>query len=162
MGKLFFLFAAMPIIEIALLIEVGERIGGWSTIGLVILTAAIGAFLVRQQGLATLFQARQKLDQGQIPGQEMLEGLMLAVAGVLLVTPGFVTDSFGLLLVLPLTRPLIARWLMKRVQVAGPGQMHGHYRYYRQNRDGSDTTIEGEYEVKDTESRDKRQLPPDR
>ena len=84
MGKLFFLFAVMPIIEIALLIEVGDRIGGWPTIGLVILTAAVGAALVRMQGVATLFQARRKLDMGQIPGQEMVEGLMLAIAGVLL------------------------------------------------------------------------------
>ncbi|GAB3027741.1 FxsA family protein [Bowmanella dokdonensis] len=159
---LFLLFVAMPIIEIALLIEVGERIGGWSTVGLVILTAAIGAFLVRQQGLATLMQARQKMEQGQIPGQEMLEGLMLAVAGVLLLTPGFITDTFGLLLVLPLTRPFIARWLMKRVKVVSPGQMHGQFRYRETRQDGSSSTIEGEYEVRDDDAKDRDRLPPDR
>lgn len=160
MGKLFFLFAVMPIIEIALLTEVGDRIGGWPTIGLVILTAAVGAALVRMQGVATLFQARRKLDMGQIPGQEMVEGLMLAIAGVLLVTPGFVTDAFGLLLVAPFSRPLIARWLLGKMQVqVVQAQQQQYYGRTEQNSDGS--TIEGEYEVKSGARNDRDQLPKD-
>lgn len=160
MGKLFFLFAVMPIIEIALLIEVGDRIGGWPTIGLVILTAAVGAALVRMQGVATLFQARRKLDMGQIPGQEMVEGLMLAIAGVLLVTPGFVTDAFGLLLVAPFSRPLIARWLLSKMQVqVVQAQQQQYYGRPDQNSDGS--TIEGEYEVKSAEQKERDKLPRD-
>jgi UPF0716 protein FxsA len=160
MGKLFFLFAVMPIIEIALLIEVGDRIGGWPTIGLVILTAAIGATLVRMQGVATLFQARRKLDMGQIPGQEMVEGLMLAIAGVLLVTPGFVTDAFGLLLVAPFSRPLIARWLLSKMQVqVVQAQQQQYYGRTEQNSDGS--TIEGEYEVKPAGQKERDKLTKD-
>ncbi|WP_102797574.1 FxsA family protein [Bowmanella denitrificans] len=159
MGKLLFLlFVLMPIVEIALLIEVGEQIGGWPTIGLVILTAAIGAALVRQQGVATLMQARRKMDNGQLPGQEMLEGLMLAVSGVLLLTPGFVTDALGLFLVLPFSRPVIARWLMKRAVVTGSAtQTSGFYQYQQRGDQGS--TFEGEYEVK-RDGRDPK-LPPD-
>lgn len=146
MGKLLFLlFVLIPIVEIALLIEVGERIGGWSTIGLVILTAAVGATLVRQQGVATLMQARQKMATGQSPGQEMLEGLMLAVAGVLLLTPGLVTDGLGLLLVMPVSRPLIARWLLKRLVVAG-ASVHSAGFYSHQS--GQGDVFEGEFEVR--------------
>ncbi|WP_088331426.1 FxsA family protein [Lacimicrobium sp. SS2-24] len=160
MGKLFFLFAVMPIIEIALLIEVGDRIGGWPTIGLVILTAAVGAALVRLQGVATLFQARRKLDSGQVPGQEMLEGLMLAIAGVLLVTPGFVTDAFGLLLVAPVTRPFIARWLLSKLQIQMVQAQQQSY-YQRPQRDDEGNTIEGEYEVKGRQQSAPDKLPRD-
>ncbi|MFT7218234.1 MAG: UPF0716 protein FxsA, partial [Paraglaciecola sp.] len=93
MGKLFFLFALLPIIEISLLITVGGKIGGWNTIAIVIITALAGSYLVRQQGLSTLLQAQQKMQQGAIPGQEMAEGLLLVIAGVMLVTPGFITDG---------------------------------------------------------------------
>lgn len=160
MGKLFFLFAVMPIIEIALLIEVGDRIGGWPTIGLVILTAAVGAALVRMQGVATLFQARRKLDMGQIPGQEMAEGLMLAIAGVLLVTPGFVTDAFGLLLVAPFSRPLIARWLLSKMQVQVVQTRQQQY-YGRPDQKTDGSTIEGEYEVKSAQQKERDKLTKD-
>jgi UPF0716 protein FxsA len=116
-GKLFILFAILPIIEIAVLINVGEQIGGWNTVALVIISAFIGAFLVRREGIATLTQAQQKMQTGEMPGQEMAEGLLLVIAGVLLVTPGFITDAFGLLLSFPLTRPLIAKSLMKQISV---------------------------------------------
>ncbi|GGD70106.1 FxsA family protein [Lacimicrobium alkaliphilum] len=161
MGKLFFLFAIMPIIEIAVLIEVGDRIGGWPTIGLVILTAAVGAALVRMQGVATLFQARRKMDMGQIPGQEMAEGLMLAIAGVLLVTPGFVTDAFGLLLVAPFSRPLIARWLLNKMQVQVVQAQQQQQYYRRPNQDDDNSTIEGEYKVKPDQQKERDKLPKD-
>ncbi|MDN4502523.1 FxsA family protein [Alteromonadaceae bacterium BrNp21-10] len=125
MGKLFILFALLPIAEIALLINVGEQIGGWNTVGIVILTAAVGAYLVRQQGMATLFQAQTKMRAGQMPGQEMAEGLLLVIAGVLLVTPGFITDAFGFILTLPITRPLIAKVLLSKMQVNMVNGMHG-------------------------------------
>ncbi|GGO66278.1 membrane protein [Bowmanella pacifica] len=159
MGKLLFLlFVLMPIVEIAVLIEVGEQIGGWSTIGLVILTAAVGAALVRQQGVTTLMQARQKMAAGLSPGQEMLEGLMLAIAGVLLLTPGFVTDALGLLLVMPISRPFIARWLMKRMVVASPSvQASGYYYQSRSSGDGQGDVFEGEFEVRrDDKGKDPR------
>ena len=113
-AKLFLLFAILPIVEIALLINVGEIVGGWNTVAIVIVTAFIGAHLVRQQGINTLATAQNKMRAGEMPGQEMAEGLLLLVAGVLLVTPGFITDGIGFLLSMPLTRPLIAKSLVKQ------------------------------------------------
>ncbi len=161
MGKLFILFAIMPIIEIAILVNVGEMIGGWNTVGIVIVTAFVGAYLVRKEGLSTLVTAQQKMQQGAMPGQEMAEGLLLVVAGVLLVTPGFVTDGIGFLLSMPLTRPLIAKSLMKQMTVkvmAGQqqGQFYQQSNFHQQsqwsqqsyqNQDGD--IIEGEYESRD-------------
>lgn len=157
MGKLFLLFVILPIMEIALLINVGEQIGGWNTVAIVIVTAFLGAHLVRQQGLSTLMSAQQKMQSGSIPGQEMAEGLLLVVAGVLLVTPGFITDIFGLILCLPVTRPFIARYLLNHLSVKvmqGNAQQRTYTHYYsnEQQRAKSDSTgdiIEGEYENKD-------------
>ena len=83
------LFLIIPIIEIYFLIKVGEVIGALPTIILVVLTAVIGAGLLRQQGLSTLARLQQNISQGKIPAQEMVEGVLLAVGGALLMTPGF-------------------------------------------------------------------------
>lgn len=114
---LFLLFAVMPIVEIYVLIQVGNAFGALTTIGLVLLTAALGASLVRSQGLSTLMSVQTRLNQGEIPGQQIVEGMLLAVAGVLLVTPGFVTDFIGLLILTPATRAPIAAALLKRMQL---------------------------------------------
>ncbi|QIZ78959.1 FxsA family protein [Ferrimonas lipolytica] len=121
---LFVLFAVMPIVEIYVLMEVGSALGVGVTIGIVLLTAALGASLVRSQGLSTLMSVQSRLNQGEIPGLQIMEGVLLAVAGVLLVTPGFVTDFFGLLILTPFTRKIIAGALLKRVklQSVGAGQ----------------------------------------
>lgn len=121
MRFLFLLFLIMPIIEMYVLIEVGGLIGAWPTIGLVALTAIIGVALLRQQGFSTLMRGRQRLDAGELPAREMLEGLMLAVGGALLLTPGFITDGIGFLLLLPPTRWMLVRVLLRRgmVSVAG-------------------------------------------
>jgi len=104
MPIVFILFIIIPIIEITLLINVGQLIGAWYTIGLVLLSAFIGVNMLRYQGLATLGRAQQKMAQGEMPQQEMLEGLVLAVGGALLITPGFVTDIIGFCCLFPLTR----------------------------------------------------------
>lgn len=154
MFKLFLLFAILPIIEIAILINVGEQIGGWYTVAIVILTAFAGAHLVRQQGLSTLMQAQQKMRAGSLPGQEMAEGLLLVIAGVLLVTPGFITDGIGFLLSLPMTRPIIAKGLVARmsVKMVNPS-FNANFTRHQQNRpdtvDQSNDIIEGEFEHKD-------------
>jgi len=111
LGKLFILFVVMPIAEIAVLINIGEIIGGWNTVLLVILSAMLGAFLVKREGIATLAQAQFKMQKGELPAKELGSGLLLLVAGVLLVTPGFITDIFGLLLTLPFTRNRIGEVL---------------------------------------------------
>lgn len=95
MRVLFLLFAILPIVEIALLVHVGDIIGGWNTVGLVILSAFIGAYFVKREGINTLQTAQAKMQRNEMPGNELVEGLMLVVAGILLVTPGFITDIFG-------------------------------------------------------------------
>lgn len=155
---LFILFAVLPIIEIALLINIGEQIGGWNTVGLVIITAFAGAYLVRQQGLSTLMTAQNKMQQGQMPEQEMVEGLLLLVAGVLLVTPGFITDIIGFLFCLPFTRPAIAKQLFKRFAV-GASSSRQNYAYRQQAQE--EDIIEGEFRRTDnTKIDDSDQMPP--
>jgi UPF0716 protein FxsA len=114
---LFLLFVLIPVIELSVLIEVGDAIGALSTVALVFLTAIVGVSLVRSQGLNTLMQVQQKLARGEAPGKEIVEGMMLAAAGVLLLIPGFVTDFIGLLLLTPFTRSPIASFLFKRMQL---------------------------------------------
>ncbi|TDF35427.1 FxsA family protein [Alteromonadaceae bacterium M269] len=152
MGKLFLLFVALPIIEIAVLVNVGEMIGGWNTIAIVIFTAFAGAYLVRQQGLSTLTQAQQKMQTGQMPGQELAEGLLLVIAGVLLVTPGFVTDGLGFLFCLPMTRPVIAKLLIKNFPmnvVTNHQQPFQQSQPFEQARRNQGNVFEGEFETKD-------------
>jgi UPF0716 protein FxsA len=165
LGKLFLLFAILPIVEIALLINVGEQIGGWNTVAIVIMTAIAGAYLVRQQGLTTLMQAQQKMQLGALPGQEMAEGLLLVIAGVLLVTPGFVTDTIGFLFCLPVSRPFIATLLLKSLSVRVVNTTtSSHFR--DQNQENQPTkdvfegeVYEGEFERKDEQLKDKLSKP---
>lgn len=162
MGKLFLLFVIMPIMEIAVLIHVGDIIGGWNTVLLVILSAMIGAYLVKREGVATLAQAQVKIAQGQVPAEEIGSGLLLLIAGVLLVTPGFITDIFGLLLTLPTTRRYLASHVVKMVNVQSGGFTHAgfgdtgsrHYTGSRQYNSEKDDIIEGEFSdlANDTES----------
>lgn len=106
-----FLFVLVPVAEIWILIEVGSRIGPLPTVALILLTASIGLALLRRQGLATLMSARRKMDQGALPASELVNGVMIAVGGALLLTPGFVTDAIGFSLLLPGSR----HWLLRRL-----------------------------------------------
>lgn len=159
LGILFLLFAVMPIVEIALLIQVGGVIGGWNTVAVVIVTAFIGAYLVRREGLSTLQTAQQKMNQGQMPGEELAQGLLLLVAGVLLVTPGFVTDFIGLLFTVPVTRKLIGKaLLLKFMQSKHATEQFSHTQHYQARNDSQDgDIIEGEYHTRNDSS--KPQLP---
>jgi len=112
---LFILFALLPILEIALLINVGSVIGGWNTVGLVLLSAFIGAYFVKREGVSTLQTAQEKMQRNEVPGKELVEGLMLVVAGILLVTPGFITDIFGFLLAMPGSRHFFAAQVSKHI-----------------------------------------------
>lgn len=122
----FLAFFLTPIVEMYLLIRVGGYIGALPTIGLVMLTAVIGVVLLRIQGFATLTRGLGRLQRGQVPARELAEGVLLAVAGALLLTPGFVTDTLGFLLLLPPTRAAVASRMLDRVVTlssgaAGPG-----------------------------------------
>lgn len=133
----FLLFFLTPIVEMYLLITVGGHIGALATIGLVMLTAVVGLALLRSQGLATLTRGMGRLQRGEVPAQEMAEGLLLAVAGALLITPGFATDGLGFFLLVPVGRGLIATRLAKHF--APPGAEFAQF--------GSDVhIIEGEFE----------------
>ena len=104
-------FIVLPILEMYILIEVGSFIGAFNTIGLVLLTALLGLILLRQQGFQTLLNARNKLLQAELPTEEIVTGIFLAVGGALLLTPGFVTDFIGFMCLLPFTR----RFLMSLI-----------------------------------------------
>ena len=121
MPYLLLLFVLMPIVEIAVLIRVGGAIGLLPTLAIVVLTAVIGTYMLRQQGGRTLARARARLDSGQMPAGEIVEGLLLLVGGVLLLTPGFVTDAFGFACLFPLSR----RWLAARLSARSIGVVVG-------------------------------------
>lgn len=108
------LFITIPIVEMYILILVGGQIGALPTIALVVLTATIGLALFRREGFATLHRLQTKLNQGEIPGRELLEGVMLLIGGALLLTPGFVTDAIGFVCLLPGLRQPLAEWLIRR------------------------------------------------
>lgn len=107
------LFIVVPVAEIWVLIEVSGRIGVLPTIALVLLTAVIGLALLRQQGVSTLLRANQRMRAGEIPAQEMAEGIFLAVGGALLLTPGFITDTIGFACLIPGVRRLLLKLFLK-------------------------------------------------
>lgn len=143
------LFLLIPIIEIFFLIKAGEIIGVFPTIVLVVLTAVIGAGLLRQQGLSTLARFQNNLSQGKLPAQEMIEGILLAVGGALLMTPGFVTDAIGFLCLLPFSRKYIAGIIMKKSAGKISANMGGYSQADQWSQADSDI-IDGEFnEVKE-------------
>ncbi len=111
------LFIIIPVVELYVIIAVGEEIGAFWTVILVLLTAVIGVNLLRIQGMSTLMRAQRNMAQGAMPAMEMMEGLALAVGGVLLITPGFITDSIGFLCLIPASRQAIIRYIIARATV---------------------------------------------
>ncbi len=165
---LLILFICVPVIEIGLFIQVGDMLGLWPTIGLVLLTAFVGASLVRSQGIQTLLSVQNRLRHGEMPAQQILEGVMLAVSGVLLLTPGFMTDTMGMIVLLPAPRAMLARYLMSKVVVQTMGNgFHaqggfGSQPYSNQDSSrnnpfssGEGNTFEGEFERKDEDKNNK-------
>ena len=145
---LFLLLVAVPIIEIALFIEVGGWLGLWPTLAIVLLTAAAGTILLRAQGLAALGDLQRQLQAGENPGATLAHGAMILIAGILLLTPGFFTDAVGLLLLTPPVRTAAIRYAARRftvVQAAAAGPATGA----PDRGMGRSTTVDGEYEVVD-------------
>jgi len=139
------LFVVIPVIEMWLLIKVGGIIGALPTIGLVLLTAMIGLALLRQQGFSTLMRARSKMEGGQLPASEMIEGLFLAVGGALLLTPGFFTDAIGFACLLPGIRQVIIAWGVRQFSIHNLG-MHGQPSQHGSAQNSSERhTIDGEF-----------------
>jgi len=114
--SLFLLFLVVPLVEIYLLIKVGSVIGALPTVALVVFTAALGAVLLRWQGISTLGRVQQALLRGELPAVEILEGAVLLVAGALLLTPGFFTDALGFAALVPRIRRALVQALLRRLQ----------------------------------------------
>lgn len=129
---LLIVFLLVPVVEIWLFVRVGEIIGAWQTVGLVIAMAVIGAILIRVQGFAVLNRARAALDAGEFPTTALFDGLFLLIAGFLLITPGFMTDILGILLFIPPLRrwfgAALWAWISRRpgVVIHSSGHSSGH------------------------------------
>ena len=137
------IFVLIPIIEISLFIEIGSIIGSFYTVMLIFLTAIVGVFFVRQQGISTFQKLASQLQKFETPVQTMFEGLVILIAGILLITPGFFTDALGFLGLIPVSRiifiKLVASYILSR--------------YGNQNNQ-HDSTIEGDYiEIDDEEKK---------
>ena len=115
--KLFLAFTIIPIIEIYLLIEIGSIFGALTAVILVILTGFLGAFLARMQGLQTFLRIQESLREGRMPSGDLLDALLIVIAGLVLLTPGFLTDSVGFLLLIPATRNSIKYWLRRQIEL---------------------------------------------
>ncbi len=123
--KLLLLFLGVPLLELIVLIKLGQFAGFWTTLAIVILAGIVGAALARWQGLRVLMRIQDELRAGRIPAAEMLDGLLILIAGVMLLTPGFLSDVFGLLLLLPWVRYFVKNWLrMKLMRMVQSGRTH--------------------------------------
>ena len=118
MGRLLLLFIVVPVVELALLIEVGQRVGVLATVGLIMGTGIVGASLARQQGLSTLARLQRDLNDGQLPAEPIVDGVLILVAAAILITPGVLTELVGSLCLIPAVRQLLKRYLKRRFAYA--------------------------------------------
>ena len=154
-----FMMIGVPILEIVVFIRAGELIGLWPTVLTVVLTAFMGTALLRHQGLATLRKVQDGMNAGRPPVAELFDGLCLFVAGILLLTPGFVTDAIGFLLFVPPLRTFILGGLVARLSVSMQGGFQARPGAGFGDREGGgrfdETIIEGEFHEVDTDTRPK-------
>lgn len=145
------IFILIPFVELAVFASVSEHIGIWTTLSLAFLTAILGGFLVKYQGLQTIIAMREAMDRGQMPLTEIFDGFCLVAAGALLITPGFVTDSVGFALLIPPVRAGLRHLIRTHTTwavSAGTDEWSGRASSF----DGD--IIEGEYERMDENARD--------
>ncbi|MBU4149883.1 MAG: FxsA family protein [Candidatus Omnitrophica bacterium] len=116
LGYLILLFTVVPLIELALLIKIGQYIGAGNTIAIVILTGITGAYLAKMQGLITLRRIQEDVNQGIMPTDKLFDGVLILCSGILLLTPGLLTDMAGFVGLIPLTRNLFKRWLKSKIE----------------------------------------------
>ena len=151
-ARLFIIFTSVSLLEIFVLMKVGSFLGPWPTIGLVILSAMVGSALVRSQGLQLIRDLQERAAKGEMPGQQLIEGIMLIVTGVLLVTPGFVTDFAGLLLLQPTLRGRFAKLILANISLNTFSSMQGNTGSSQMpfaRKIDDDNVIEGEFERTD-------------
>jgi UPF0716 protein FxsA len=119
-GLLFLLFVLLPIAELTILIQMGQAVGFWLTLAIVLATGAVGAALARSQGMRVLAEVQRELVAGRVPHRQVLDGMAILVGGTLLLTPGFITDVVGVALLFPPTRRLLQafarRWFERQIQ----------------------------------------------
>ena len=116
LGYLILLFTVVPVVELALLIKIGQHIGVSYTLAIVILTGIAGAYLARSQGFRTLRRIQEDINEGLMPTDKIFDGVMILCGGILLLTPGFVTDLIGFVALVPFTRRLIKLWLKRKIK----------------------------------------------
>lgn len=114
--KLFLCFTLIPVMELYILINLGTVIGGFNTILLVIATGFFGAWLARMEGMTTMFRVQSSLQKGIMPGEDLIDAVIIFIAGVLLITPGLLTDISGLLLLWPVSRARFKRFIRKKLE----------------------------------------------
>ena len=154
-------FIIIPVIEIAVFIHLGGEIGLWNTILLIILTAIMGTWLLRAQGLATLQRAQASLEQHVFPIAEVFDGLCLVIAGVLLLTPGFVTDAVGFLLFLPFVRAILRVWIWTLLARSGNSKVWVNAEHSGTPSNDQGGTIDGEFrDITPQKPDTKTTLPP--
>jgi len=112
--KLFLCFTLIPMVELYILIQLGSVIGGLNTILLVITTGFLGAWLAKMEGMQTMFRVRESMQQGTMPAEDLIDAVIIFIAGVVLITPGLITDVFGLLLLWPVSRNAFKRYLRRK------------------------------------------------
>jgi UPF0716 protein FxsA len=138
----------MTLLEIYVIVSVGESIGGFSTILLVIITALIGSMLLKQQGWSTMAKAQNAMANGQTPAFEMLEGVVILISGVLLLTPGFITDTVGLLGLMPFSRAYFINKILSKNADKMFSQQNSAFMYKSKSvdkKDNKNNTIDGEF-----------------
>jgi len=111
--KLLILFVIVPVTELYILIEVGKKIGSLTTIGIIILTGIIGAYLIKGQGFMILRKIQNDLNEGIMPGDSLIQGAIILAGGIFLLTPGFVTDIVGFIFLIPASRNIVKKYLLK-------------------------------------------------
>jgi UPF0716 protein FxsA len=114
LSKLIVIFITVPLVEIYFLIKMGQLFGAFHTVALVILTAILGAYFARLEGLRTLERIQLQLMNNHMPAEELMDAILIFVAGVLLLTPGFLTDAAGFWVLIPITRSQVKRWLRRQ------------------------------------------------
>lgn len=160
MRWIFLIFIVMPVLEMIVLIEVGKVLGSLTTVALVFITAILGVMMLRQQGFNTLLSFNQKLNSGELPAQELLAAVLLLLAGVFLLAPGFVTDTLGFLLLIPFIRHALADYLVKQgmLKAVSGFEQSQFYQFFEEQTSGNTYEAEQEQASANTPKNEKPDL----
>lgn len=150
LAKLILLFIFIPLVEVWVLLKVGSRIGFWYTLACIVITGILGAGLARIQGLQTLWKLRQELAAGQMPGETLIEGVLILIAGAVLLTPGFITDLAGFALLYPPIRGFYKNLIINKIRDGLTASRAGGFRPFNQGDGDPGERGSGDREVRST------------